>query len=177
MEFRIVCTDKQYAEFVSQKRKRYRLMGILSICTVFAFGTLQKLGIDLVPNQTTGNVLTGIVLIGMFSWLIHSIYFWAEKTRMKESYLVRHGDAITYHMLKEGYTEFNSTCTYHTYYITQINRVMQTPCYYKVYGVIELTKSDDNNNQFKTRVINKVKIPKYFNGLDELINDVKSKEN
>ena len=60
------------------------------------------------------------------------------------------------------------TQEYHTYYITSIDRIVEG-AYYTVYGNIVLTIN--RNSHEESRKTYKVKIPKYFEGLDKVLGD------
>ena len=86
---------------------------------------------------------------------------------MRESYIVYDRETITYHMLKSRSATERITQEYHTYYITSITKIEENPYYYTVYGDIILTI---NRNVYEeSKKTYKVKISKYFEGLDRVI--------
>lgn len=177
MDYRLVCTDKQYSEFVANKAKRYRKIGIFAICIVVISGVLRKFGFYLeeTTNQAVPNILTGLVFIALLSWLISSINIYTERNRARESYIISDGYTITYHMLKSRDVVGRLRQAYHTYYITGISNIVEKASYYQVYGTIELTETVNSHQGSKK--MSKVNIPKYFSGLDELISELNTRVN
>ena len=64
---------------------------------------------------------------------------------------------------------------YHTYHISHIRDIIEKPSYYEIYGRVILTETV--NQHQSTKEVEKVKIPRYFDGLDNLIKDLKQRNN
>jgi len=172
-----VCTDKQYREYTAQKAKRYRLLGIIAVCIVIISGILRKCGVYLedITNDIIPNILTGIVLISLIAWIVGSISVNVGKAAAKESYVMGSDDEIIFHTLKSrdpGVVGQMRT-VYHTYHISRIRDIIEKPSYYEIYGTVILIETV--NQHQSTREIEKVKIPRYFDGLDNLIKDLKQR--
>jgi len=170
-----VCTDKQYREYTALKAKRYRLMGIIAVCIVIISGILRKSGIYLedITIDIMPDILTGLVFISLIACIAGSISVHAGKAAAKESYVMGNGDEIIYHTLKsrDPGAIGNMRAVYHTYHISRIRNIIEKPSFYEIYGRIMLTETV--NQHQNTREVEKVKIPKYFDGLDNLIKDLK----
>lgn len=173
MNYRLVCTDEQFnkCEFIAKKSKRYKMIDFTAIGTVIMFGILRKLGFYLeeVAGDIIPNILTISVFSGLIYWAIGSVFIASERNKMRESYVLYDESSITYHMLKSRDSVGRLTQEYHTYYITSIDRIVEGAYYYTVYGNIVLTIN--RNSHEESRKTYKVKIPKYFEGLDKVLGD------
>jgi len=171
MYYKLTCTEEQFNNFISKESKRYRRIGLAAIGTVIVSGVLRKMGFYLeeVAGYIVPNILGVWVFSGIIYWAVGSIYIFSERNKMRESYVLYDESSITYHMLKSRDSVGRLTQEYHTYYITSIDRVVEGAYYYTVYGNIVLTIN--RNSHEKSRKTYKVKIPKYFEGLDKVLGD------
>ena len=177
MNFRLVYTEKQYREYIARKSSRNRKAGIIAICIFIISGILRKCGVYLedITIDIMPDILTGIVFICLAAWLLGTISIYTGKATARESYITGNENEIIYHMLKSRDLMGRMRPVYHTYHISRITGIIEKATYYEISGTITLTATI---NQYQnSRKIEKVKIPKYFDGLDNLMKDLKQRNN
>jgi len=177
MNFRLVYTEKQFREYTARKANGYRKAGIIALCIFIVSGILRKSGVYLedITFDIMPDILTGIVFICLAAWLVGTISIYTEKATARESYIAGDENGITYHMLKSRDLMGRMRPVYHTYHISRIASIVEKPSYYEINGTITLTETI--NQYQKSREIEMVKIPRYFDGLDNHIKYLKQRNN
>jgi len=166
---RIVYSEELFTKQIAMNAKKYRMAGLLSIIFIIGTGILNRLGIQLkeIIPTVLGNILAALALAALFSWLFHSLFLLSKRQQARESYISSNGYSLTYHVLKSRDTIGRIREVYHTWHVTRIEKIVETASYYIVYGDMELTEKINRGEHSKR--MNMVKIPKYYNGLSELL--------
>ena len=167
-------SEDRYKKLYGKKTSRMRIMTLIAIGLEIVFGMLRRNGAwgeDLpMPYPVLIDIVLAVFLIGVLGVLI---YHYARRRKAKESIIIYEDGLIRYITLKSRDHEGDNTAVFSNYYIENIRKIEDYDTHLIVYGDIKLSNVAKGDSEEKK--IEKVKIPKYFGGLDELIEDLKSR--
>ena len=171
MKEEITYSKALYAKMMEAKKRANRVQLVLA---VIFFIVLRIKYVQSPVQGQQANLWTGILLMVFFlSIIFTAAYLYAEQHKAKNSGLIYYEGTLQYTYLKSnGNATNNGGEVYRKYVIETIDSVTETKTNYIVTGSIDCV--DSGVGGFRPRDVKFVKIPKYFEGLESILNEIRS---
>ncbi|HHW47060.1 MAG TPA: hypothetical protein GXX14_00370 [Clostridiaceae bacterium] len=167
---------EQFQKLFGKKASKMRILALVAIVLEIVFGLLAKNDVWGQNVPVPYSRIVGYILISFFlGTLIGVLYYYSLRLTAKESTIIYEDGLIRYITPYSGIIPVGKKIIYSNYYIDtrNIEKITDGDTYLTIYGDIKL--SNASTSYVEEKKINKVKIPKFFGGLDELIEDLKAR--